>query len=92
LLSKFNKENNRLIKIIFETEDDAITILKNKNKIKVPRLRIFNDQTKMQIDYYKKLKGKLQAMQDNGDMNKGIKYINGRPTIVSTTDHQPIKN
>jgi hypothetical protein len=46
----------------------------------------------MQIDYYKKLKGKLQAMQDNGDMNKGIKYINGRPTIVSTTDHQPIKN
>jgi hypothetical protein len=91
-LGKFNKENNRLIKIIFETEDDAITILKNKNKIKVPRLRIFNDQTKMQIDYYKKLKGKLQAMQDNGDMNKGIKYINGRPTIVSTTDHQPIKN
>lgn len=91
-LGKFNNEKIRPIKVVFQSEDDALSVLKNKTKINNPDVRIYNDKTKMQLQYYKSLKAKLSALHDSGDTSKSIKYINGRPKIVDAVQERQQKN
>ncbi|KAJ8945300.1 hypothetical protein NQ318_002757 [Aromia moschata] len=79
-LEKFDPEKNRLIKVILPSRDHALNILRNKNKITIPGVKIFGDQTKAQKEYYLHLKRQLTEL---GDDSKTIKYINNVPRIVS---------
>ncbi|KAJ8939633.1 hypothetical protein NQ318_012750 [Aromia moschata] len=55
-LGKFDPENNRFINVILPSLDHALNILRNKNKITIPGVKIFGDQTKAQKEYYLHLK------------------------------------
>lgn len=82
-IGKPNKQRPRLLKVILKNPEDAITVLKSKRNIKETNIKIFQDQTKRQIQYYKDIKNELQRLIDNGDNTKTIRYINNKPTIVT---------
>lgn len=63
--------------------EDAINVLKNKQLIKIPSVKIFSDQTVAQRQYFQKVKIELQELIAKGDHSKTIKYINNKPTIVN---------
>lgn len=75
-LAKINKDKNRPIKVILQSDEDALTVLKNKSKISVEGIRVGNDMTKMQQEYFK------NELNDN---SKTIKFVKGKPTIVKVT-------
>lgn len=81
-IGKPNQQRPRLVKVTLKNTEDAITVLKSKRNVKVPNIKIFQDQTKKQIQYYKDIKNELQRLIDNGDNTKTIRYINNKPTIV----------
>lgn len=78
-LGKYTEGKARPIKVILPNSNLAISILKNRNKIK--NVLIFSDKTKLQQNYYKQVKERLNEINKNGG-NKIIKYINNIPTIV----------
>lgn len=51
-----------------------------KKKLSAGAVRIFSDQTRAQRDYFLQLKYNLQQL---GDINKKIKFINGILRIMS---------
>lgn len=81
-LGKYEEGKNRPVKVILPSRDHAVFILKNKNKINIPNVKIFGDQTKMQREYYFKLRKQLEDLKDD---SKVIKYINNIPKIVTKT-------
>lgn len=82
-LGKFLPSKIRPIKAILPSPENVKQILKNRELIKGPSVRIYLDQTIMQREYFKKIKNELQALIDSGDANKTIKFINNKPTIVN---------
>lgn len=91
-LGKYDKNKNRPIKVLLNSPEDAKNVLKNKKTIKVPSIIIFNDQTKMQREYYNDVKQKLNNLILSGDTSKTIKFINDKPTIVIKSPVQNSKN
>lgn len=81
-LGRSNQQRPRLLKVMLKNQADAITVLKSKMNVKMPNIKIFQDQTKKQIQYFKDIKNELQRLIDNGDNTKTIRYINNKPTIV----------
>lgn len=81
-LGKFSREKVRPIKVIFNNEHSALHVIKNKRNINNENLRVFADQTKLQREYFFKVKQELHNFIAAGDNNKTIKYINNIPTIV----------
>lgn len=81
-LGKYVENKHRPIKVILKSKEDALSVLKNKHKINVPGILIFGDQTLNQQKYFKKVKEQLHQLIRNGEVNKAIKYINGKPCIV----------
>lgn len=73
---------NRLIKVVMNGRQDAVTIFKNKNLLP-PGIKIFSDQTKSQREYYLSVKNKLNEQIASGDTSKTIKYVNNVPTIIN---------
>lgn len=84
-LGKYDNIRNRPLKVVLNSSDEALYILRNKNSIKQPNINIFCDQTKMQRDYYLSVKKKLSEMISQGINDKTIKYINNIPTIVNVS-------
>lgn len=80
-LGKFNNGKQRLLKVVLNDKEDVKTILKNKTKINIPGMKFFSDQTKMQRDYFNKIKQQVNEMVAQGE-NKSIRYVGGIPTIV----------
>lgn len=91
-LGKFTPNKIRPIKVCLKSVDDAKLILKNKQSIGVPNIKIFSDQTKAQRDYFNKVKLELQELINNGVTNKTIKFINNKPTIVNKLNYGNPKN
>lgn len=87
-LGKYQANKNRPIKVLMQNKHLAIQILKNSNKVGIPGVKIFNDQTKMQRNYYLSLKQKLEEYKRNGDDSKTIKYVNNVPKIVDKINNQ----
>lgn len=73
--------NPRPIKVILESSNDAIFVLKNKNKITDHRLK--SDDTPMQQGYLKKIRLEIQERKNNGELNLTIKYTHNVPKIVT---------
>lgn len=82
-LGKFHPDKTRLIKVMFPEESVPKLILKTKNKVQVPGVKIFADQTKLQRDTYRALKHQIKD-----DNTKTIKYINNIPRIVDKNNEQ----
>lgn len=76
----------RPLKVQLSSREDVFSILKNKAKLRELNINVIisTDQTKMQQDYYRKIKSELDGRKDNGEENIYIKYINGIPTIVKS--------
>lgn len=91
-LGRFSANKNRPIKVVLNSIESAKYVLKNRQKINIPGVRIFGDQTKSQREYYKKVECQLQELVDAGDETKVIRYIHGRPTIVTRTTPTQRKN
>lgn len=87
-LGKYDPNKNRPIKILMPNKHLAVQILKNRDKINIPGVKLFSDQTKMQRNYYLSLKQKLEEFRKNGDDSKTIKYINNMPKIVEKSYNQ----
>lgn len=83
-VGKYDSNKARPLKVVLANKEEAMKILKNKQKIiaENPNIRIYSDQTKKQREYYKATKAKLEAIIANGDESKTIKFINNIPTIV----------
>lgn len=58
-LGKYGINKIRPIKVILNSQDDARSVLKNKQLSPIPSIRIFGDQTKAQQEYFKSIKAKL---------------------------------
>lgn len=82
-MGKYLPSKSRLIKVVFKKREDAVMVLKNKNKIKVPSIQIFGDQTNKQRQYFQKIKSQLEEIKSNGDNSKTIKFVNNVPKIVA---------
>lgn len=67
-------------------------ILKNKNKLAIPGIYIYNDQTKMQRNYYLSIKEKLKERTERGETDIRIKYVNNIPTIIKDDKNNSQKN
>ncbi|KAJ8927301.1 hypothetical protein NQ314_020251 [Rhamnusium bicolor] len=50
-IGKPNQQRLRLVKVILKNPEDAITVLKSRRNVKMPSIKIFQDQTKKQIQY-----------------------------------------
>ncbi|KAG5883272.1 hypothetical protein JTB14_018118 [Gonioctena quinquepunctata] len=74
-LGKYDPNKNRPIKVCFSNQYEALTVL--KQKLAVPGVNIFSDQTKAQQTYFQNLK-KQQEYQNNGEN----KILNSVPKIV----------
>lgn len=61
--------------------DDVLTLLRCKKDLRNKSVVITTDQTKMQREYYQKIRTELLARKQNGEQNIFIKYINGVPKI-----------
>lgn len=74
------------LKVQLSSREDVFSILKNKAKLRELNINVIisTDQTKMQQDYYRKIKSELDGRKDNGEQNIYIKYVNGIPTIVKS--------
>lgn len=82
-LGKRNQGKSRLVKVCFETQETAISILRKKHTLKSESIKIFGDQTPYQKDFLKSLKDKLASQTANGEKDLIIKYIKGVPKIIT---------
>lgn len=83
-IGKYVSGKNRRIKVCYDTLGPAKQLLRNKDKIP-ENIKIFSDQTPTQQKYLHELKDELARRQKDGENNIIIKYINGTPTIVTST-------
>ena len=87
-LGRFVLSNSRPrpIKIILQTEDDAVNLIRSsktlKNSVRFKHCFISSDKTSRQINLYKELKLQLTQRMNNGETDLKIRYINDIPKIV----------
>ncbi|CAH2097520.1 unnamed protein product [Euphydryas editha] len=80
-LGKFKSTKNRPIKVIYQSQDTAISILRNSKNIKSDTIMLFSDQTPLQQANMKALKEELKRRMSNGEKDITIKYVKGTPKI-----------
>lgn len=85
-LGQYKTNQNRPIKVFFNSEEEAKEILRNKNNLKKDHIKIFSDQTPNQKKYLLNLKEELGKRTANGEANLIIKYVQGLPKIIRSTD------
>lgn len=82
---RLGKSDNRHapVKVMLSSREDVLKILRNKRKLKDSNynVHISTDQTKMQQEYFSKLKSELSERKQNGEPDLYIKYVNGIPNI-----------
>lgn len=81
-----NTTKPRPMKIILNSPEEAIQVLRNVNEIKKMKsfenLIITSDKTPNQTLHYKRIKEELSTRTNAGEKNLKIKYFNGEPKIV----------
>lgn len=77
-----NKSRPLLCK--FETKEDLRWTFTNKIKIFKGNIKLSNDFTKEQREYYNKLKSELSIMNESSNVKYVIKNFDGIPKIVKT--------
>lgn len=87
-LGKYNAKRSRPLKVCFDSQIIAKTILRNKVNFKEENFRIYSDQTPQQREFLIHIKNELKQRQNAGEDNLIIKYIKGVPKIIS----KPSKN
>lgn len=73
----------RPLKVILDSQQSALMILRNKTKIRNNNIKINSDQTPMQQKHLKDLRENLKSRTDQGEDNLTIKYLRGVPKIVT---------
>ena len=86
-LGKYKPEYTRSIKVSFSSEETVKAILRNRNNLGFEKIKIYSDQTPNQRKYMQTLKDELQRRIANGEANLSIKYIKGKPKIISPAEH-----
>lgn len=86
-IGKYNANKDRSIKVYLDSPATAKEILKNKDKISHKDVKIFSDRTPAQQLYMKELKKELLTRKENGEQDLIIKYINGHPKIVPSSNN-----
>lgn len=84
-LGKYNSEKTRYLKVTFQQQQTVIHILRNKSNLTNDNVRIFPDQTPMQIKYMKEQRAELLRRTESGESDLTIRYINGIPKIIKNT-------
>lgn len=90
-LGKSSSGKSRPIKAELTSKQDAIDILKRKNKldvIKYPGIKIKNDYTPTQKNELAAIYRELNQRRANGE-NLMLKFVAGQPTIIPTTQKRP---
>lgn len=83
-----NTGNPRPIKVVFKSEDDSLSILKNKKKIDTNEFQgisIKADLTFAQLSHLSSLREEMKKRQHQGEQNLTIKYVKNIPQIINTT-------
>jgi hypothetical protein len=80
-LGKYNG-SNRPIKVILDSEEQAMNILRSKLKLSSQHIKMFGDQTIMQRDTFRELKQELIDRKSRGETDISIKYVRGVPKII----------
>lgn len=81
----------RPLRVTFPSKCDAIDILKKKSICSGP-VKIAQDRTSKQREYFKEIKIKLQSLKDSGVEDVSIQYVNGVPTIKKVNNFLGKKN
>lgn len=81
-LGKYIANKNRPIKVFFENSEVTKYLLRNKTKLP-ENIQVYSDQTPMQRRYLQSLKEVLNMRKSNGETDLIIKYVKGKPTIVT---------
>lgn len=89
-LGKYGVDRIRPIKIVLSSSEEALSILKARNKINVPGVVVHHDETKIQREFYFAVKKKLDELVAAGE-DKIIRYVNNLPTIIDRPKHQKKK-
>ncbi|KAK2578409.1 hypothetical protein KPH14_003658 [Odynerus spinipes] len=82
-LGAAQQDRTRPLKIICNSREDVLNILRNKAKYKGPAI-INEDRTPKQRAYLQELRNELNNLHASGDLNKTIRFINGTPKIISS--------
>lgn len=77
----------RPLKVILNSKEDALDIIKNKFKCRNP-IKIDHDRTPKQRKHLQDLKEQLKSLHESGLRDKTIRYINGIPKITDVRHSQ----
>lgn len=81
-LGRRDDGKTRPIKVVLTSRQDAVWVLKNKNKAK-KEVRIYDDKTPKQREELNRLRDSLNTRVQNGEANLTIRYVKGVPKIVA---------
>lgn len=84
-----NAERHRPLRIKLHSEKDVHKIIKNAKRLREnmehQHIRISLDKTRRQTEYFKTIKKEMDARIAGGNVDLKIKYLQGIPTIVSSS-------
>lgn len=86
-LGKFNRDKNRPIKVILESDRDCLKILSNSKKLRgkpeYANVYLASDLTPRQLSRYKVVRAELRDRSARGESNLKIRFVRGTPKIVT---------
>lgn len=94
-LGRYQQEKVRPIRVAFQNKADALSILKQKNKLGDQAgtgVYIKADQTLKQRNYLNALIVELESRMTAGEKNLKIKYVNSVPKIIKINQSAERKN
>lgn len=81
-IGKQQSNRNRPIKIICESENDAVQLLRSNASDILPNFKFRSDKTQRQREYFQEIRNELNRRKQNGETNIVIKYRNSIPYIA----------
>lgn len=92
-LGRYQPEKIRPVKVIFESKETALRVLKRRTNLDRSRaVYIKSDQTPMQRKYLKDLIRELESRTEKGETDLRIKYLNSMPKIIKVKNFSVPKN
>lgn len=79
----------RLLKVDLKSAELVKIVLRKRSMLKkteYKNIMVHEDRTPAQNKYFKDLKQEIKLRQDRGELNLGIKYTNGIPSIVTRSE------
>lgn len=76
----------RPLKLVFESDKDALSVLRKRADWKRSGYIARNDLTPDQSKYYTSVRDSLKQRIENGEKNLSIKFIKGIPTIITKNE------